>query len=162
MGTNSKAWLAGSVLGVLGIIMSAGVFIFITLKTERIFGIVAVLCGALSGGAVGLGYKVAKGELTSKSQVTSFLWVLTFFGLLGVLTAYFGPYILFLGDLSFGEYISFIELDIKDAFFIFIGAYGGRWVGEAIARSIILKGMKQEALQDIKQTRIQNIDKKLK
>ena len=94
MSDNSKAWILGSFLGLIGIVLAAVLFVFITLKTGHIFGIAAILCGAIAGGAVGFGYKMGGGRIGSKSEAQLFLWVLTGFGFLGVLAAYFGQYIL--------------------------------------------------------------------
>ena len=148
MADNTKAWTLGVILGIIGVILSAGVLIYITLKTERIFGIVTIISGIISGGAVGLGYKLGKGNLTSKSQVQMFLWILTFFGLLGVSAAYFGPYILFAANgISFLDYISLIGFGFMDIIFILIGAYGGRYAGESLARSIILDELRHEQIK---------------
>jgi len=159
---NAKAWALGLILGFFGIIISASLFVYIVLKTEVIFGILAVACGAISGGAVGLGYRLGKGTFKAKKDVTIFLWVLTLFGLLGMLAAYFGPYFLFMNGLSFSLYFTLIEFGLMDAVFILIGALGGRWAGTRFAQAIILKEVQQQAMKHVKEKAVKNLDKKFK
>ncbi len=136
---NSRAWILATVFGIAGILLSAILFVFITWKTGYILGLVAIICGAISGGAAGLGFKLAQGKIATKEGVMVFIWSLAFFGLMGMLAAYFGPYLLFASKgISFTTYLSLISFDAKDIVFIMIGSFGGRWAGSRIARSIII------------------------
>jgi len=152
---NSKAWTLAIIFGIIGIILSAVILILIMLKTGYIIGIVTVLGGALSGGAAGLGYKLGNGNLKDKSEVQTFLWILTGFGFLGVLAAYIGPYFVFFSpNLGFSLYISLIGFDYKDVLFLIIGALGGRWAGERIARSIIISNLRPEIARMLAQQKV--------
>jgi hypothetical protein len=132
---NALAWVAGLLVGMVGIAISAAIFVIIAMNTGYIYGAVAILCGALSGGIVGITYKLAKGKILNPTQAKIFLWVLTVFGLLGVLAAYVSPYIIYPVDGGgFIGYVKFMEFDIKDVLFIVIGAYGGRLVGMKLAQ----------------------------
>ena len=135
MTSNLKAWTLGFIFGILGIIVSAFVFIFVALKTGYILGLITVLCGALAGGAFGIGYRIGKGKLYSKAQVTTFEHILFFFGLFGLLAAYFGPYLLF--DLDFSAYLSLIDFNLQDFAFILAGAIGGYYAGKFFLPSLV-------------------------
>ena len=129
----------------------------------KILGIVAILCGGISGGAVGLGYKLGQGKIDSKKEANTFLWILTLFGLFGVLVGYLGPYLIFASKgFSFSMYFSLIGFDFISLLFIIIGAYGGRWAGSHIARSIILKEAYKEAIEHVKEKTVRKIDNKFK
>ena len=160
---DQAAWILGILFGLFGILISAGLFAFIALETGMIFGMVAILCGGISGGAVGLGYKIGKGKLKSKKEVNTFLSVITLFGLFGIIIAYLGPYWVFASKLlSFSMYMSLIDFNLMDLMFMFIGAYGGRWVGARIARSILLNEAYRQYMEKAKDKTTNQIDNKLK
>jgi hypothetical protein len=132
MRNNMIAWSAGILSGLVSVAISAFIFVLIAIKTGYIFGFVSILCGVISGGIVGLIYKLANGRISNRKEARIFLFVLTIFGLLGVLAAYALPFFLFNTE-SFIEYLSIIDFDLKDVLFIVIGAFGGRWVGKKLA-----------------------------
>ncbi|MBT5023098.1 hypothetical protein HOK51_08090 [Candidatus Woesearchaeota archaeon] len=146
----------GLLFGLIGIIISAIIFVVVAVKTDTIFGIVAILCGAISGGAFGLGYKIGKGTFKKEACVKNFLLFATAFGLVGVLAAYLAPSIWFaMHGIPLSFYLSLIEFDFMDALFIAIGAYGGRWAGKKVANMIIVDLQTQHAvaqMRPIKQT----------
>lgn len=148
---NSKAYITGIVLGIIAAIISVGIFIVFTVKSGIIFGLAAVLVGVVSGGAVGLGYRLGKGKITNDSEAAKFLWTLTLFGLLGMLIAYFGPYLYFAtGGLNISMYLTLIGFDWMDILFIAIGAYGGRWAGKKIGYSLFMKHVREQQIKNIK------------
>ena len=144
---NNKAWVMGVILGILGVIVSSGIYIYIAWTTERIFGIVAILCGLIGGGAAGLGFRLGRGQISSADSAKKFLAVTTIFGFLGVAGAYIGPYLIFgwIG-LPFSAYMELIEFDIMDVLFIVFGTFAGRGAGKSIGKTIMVRGAIEEHL----------------
>ena len=120
----SKPWILASAFGLIGVLISGAIFFSIAYATGTIFGLVAILCGFISGGAAGLGYKIGKGTLHKGKEVKPFLAMVTLFGLLGIIVGYLAPYIYF--AVSFGAFISLetyfkiICFNFIDALFVFI------------------------------------------
>ena len=162
MENNQSAWLTAIIAGIIGIAISSAIFVFIATKTGSIYGAVAILCGAISGGAVGLGYKLAKGKFKTASDVKIFTWVLALFGLLGVMNAYLAPYVFIAkAAIPLSMYFSLMQFGFMDALFILIGAYGGRWAGSFMAKSIIISQFKQH-IEKAQKEQIKKADSKIK
>lgn len=145
---NSRAWILGVFFGIIGVIVCSAILIAMAYYLNMIHGIAAIFCGAISGGAVGLGYKIGHGRLRTKYQVSGFLLVATLFGFLGVVGAYYGPYLLFIGTLPIGLYTDLMGIGAMSFIMMAIGAYGGRWAGKTLARSIILNDPKVQAAHE--------------
>jgi hypothetical protein len=137
--SKTTQWLFAIILGVIGVLVSAGIFVYVAYATERIFGLVAVACGFISGGAASLGFMLGGGSFRIKSDVDAYLWMSTIFGLLGVLSAYFLPYLILFSAMPMATYLNLISFGILDVVFIAIGAYGGKWAGQNIGKLILIK-----------------------
>ena len=58
--------------GVLGALLSAGLFLVLLLMTGSVFGILVAAFGVLAGLATAVGFKLGKGSLATSREVTLF------------------------------------------------------------------------------------------
>lgn len=139
---NRKAWTLAIIFGFIGVIISGAIFFAMMYYTDRIFGLVAIACGFISGGAAGLGYRIGKGSIHG-GNVKKFLTVSALFGLLGVAAGYMAPYVYLASQLgrlfTLSGYFALMEYGFMDLLFIAIGAWGGRWAGQKVGLSIVYK-----------------------
>ncbi|MEK7619574.1 MAG: hypothetical protein AAB416_05080 [Patescibacteria group bacterium] len=120
-------WILAIVFGVLGALLSAGLFLVLLLMTGSVFGILVAAFGVLAGLATAVGFKLGKGSLATSREVTLFLSLVTIFGFLGVAAGYG----VLMGFAWFGGDITpWSVLEPLDLLFAFLGALGGRWAGE--------------------------------
>ena len=122
------AYILGTIIGLIGAAIAAGILIWITIKTGMVFGIATIILGAIAGGAFAIGYRIGGGEPSGVSVLVAALM-----GLIAIGAAYFGPGIwLSSNGLDINTYLELIEFGILDVVFIVIGALGGRAAGRAI------------------------------
>lgn len=120
-------WILAIVFGVLGTLLSAGLFVALLIMTGSVFGILVAAFGVLAGLLTAVGFKLGKGSLASGREVALFLLLATIFGFLGVAAGYG----VLIGFAWFGgDATPWSVLEPLDLLFALIGAFGGRWAGE--------------------------------
>ncbi len=165
-----SAWVLAFVLGLVGILVSTGVFFGIMLATGRIYGIVAILTGAIAGGIAAYGYKIGGGTFKTEMDVSKLVWFVTGVGLIAVLAGFvLGPYGYFLLNAGFIDFGTFWRLftalggiEPIDVLFMLIGAYGGRWAGKNVAYSIALGQAQEQVMEKVKKEGVKEVDEKFK
>jgi hypothetical protein len=146
---NNLSWILGITFGLVGALVSAAIYVYIAYKIHIIFSLVAILCGIIAGGAMALGFMLGKGKLTQKN-VSLYLWATTILGAIGVLAAYFLPYVIYFRFLSLSFYLTLIKFGFLDVLFIVFGAFGGRWAGQKVGYMMFHSQLSEQALEEFK------------